>query len=42
MSTKSRYPTLYQVVTDLDAFSSMLLPDQTLRAYQLTPARAIL
>ncbi|CAN5854115.1 hypothetical protein BH24CHL3_BH24CHL3_09350 [soil metagenome] len=42
MSTKALYPTLYRVVTDLGSFSSMLLPDRALRAYQLAPAEAIL
>ncbi|MGI8963066.1 MAG: hypothetical protein ACR2GI_01015 [Thermomicrobiales bacterium] len=42
MSTKVLYPTLYRVVTDLGSFSSMLLPDRALRAYQLAPAEAIL
>ena len=42
MSSRERYPTLYRVVTDLDAFSSMLLPGRALRPYQLAPARAIL
>ncbi len=42
MSTRERYPTLYRVVTNLDSFSSMLLPDRALRPYQLAPARAIL
>ncbi|MBA2467779.1 MAG: hypothetical protein H0V37_00065 [Chloroflexia bacterium] len=42
MSTRTRFPTLYRVVTDLEAFSSLLLPDRTLRPYQLAPARAIL
>jgi len=42
MSTQTRFPTLYRVVTDLEAFSSLLLPERTLRSYQLAPARAIL
>jgi len=42
MKTAQRYPTLYKVVTDLGAFSSMLLPAYRLRPYQLAPARAIL
>ena len=42
MSTRTRFPTLYRIVTDLEAFSSMLLPERTLRSYQLAPARAIL
>jgi len=42
VNTATLYPTLYRVVTDLDAFSSMLLPDRALRAYQLEPAQAIL
>ncbi len=42
MSTRDRFPTLYRVLTDLDAFSSLLLPERALRAYQLDPARAIL
>jgi len=42
MRTAQRYPTLYKVVTDLGAFSSMLLPAYRLRPYQLAPARAIL
>jgi len=42
MSTRLRYPTLYRVVTDLEAFSSLLLPERALRPYQLAPARAIL
>jgi len=42
VSTKALYPTLYRVVTDLGSFSSMLLPDRALRAYQLAPAEAIL
>lgn len=37
-----RYPTLYRIVTDLDAFSGSLLPAYRLRPYQLAPARAIL
>ena len=40
--TSRRYPTLYKVVTDLGAFSSLLLPAWRLRPYQLAPARAIL
>ena len=40
--TSRRYPTLYKVVTDLGAFSSLLLPTWRLRPYQLAPARAIL
>lgn len=42
MSTRARFPTLYRVVTDLEAFSSIMLPGHSLRAYQLGPARAIL
>lgn len=42
MKTAQRYPTLYKVVTDLGAFSSLLLPAYRLRTYQLAPARAIL
>jgi hypothetical protein len=42
MSVRHRYPTLYRLLTDLDAFSGGLLPRQALRPYQLSPARAIL
>lgn len=33
---------LRRIVTDIDAFSRVLMPDKRLRSYQLAPARAIL
>lgn len=42
MSARDRYPTLHRLLTNLDAWSSELLPNRALRPYQVSPAEAIL
>ena len=42
MSIAPRYPVLYKAMTEIETFSSILLPDRALRPYQIAPARAIL